>query len=73
MLAVVPTTDPREPAPRLGELPDPVPGPGEVLVEVAAAGLNHADLLQLRVRYPPPPGEPDVPGLECAGRVVEPG
>nr|MDP9121372.1 hypothetical protein [Acidobacteriota bacterium] len=48
--------------PRLGELPDPVPGPGEVLVEVAAAGLNHADLLQLRGRYPPPLGESEVPG-----------
>lgn len=70
MLAVLPTADPRDPTPRLGELPDPVPGPGEVLVEVAAAGLNHADLLQLRGAYPPPPGEPKVPGLECSGRVL---
>ena len=58
------------PTPRLGDLPDPVPGPGEVLVKVEAAGLNHADLLQIRGQYPPPPGESDVPGLECAGRVV---
>ncbi len=47
------------------------PGPGELLVEVAAAGLNRADLLQRRGRYPPPAGfPPDVPGLEFAGRVA---
>jgi NADPH2:quinone reductase len=40
------------------------------LVAVEGAGLNHADLLQLRGHYPPPPGESDVPGLECAGRVL---
>lgn len=45
-------------------------GPGEVLVAVEASGLNHADLYQLRGQYPPPPGESQVPGLECAGRVV---
>ncbi len=56
--------------PRLGDLPDPVAGPGEVLVAVAAAGINHADLLQLRGAYPPPPGESLIPGLECAGTVV---
>lgn len=54
----------------MGELPDPAPGPGELLLDVRAAGLNHADLLQLRGSYPPPPGESEVPGLECAG-VVE--
>jgi putative PIG3 family NAD(P)H quinone oxidoreductase len=59
------------PIPRVGNLPDPVPGAGEVLVAVEAAGLNHADLLQMRGMYPPPPGESDVPGLECAGVVVE--
>lgn len=64
------TTDPPDPRPRLGELPDPVPGPGEVLVAVKAAGLNRADLMQLRGNYPPPPGESEVPGLECAGEVV---
>ena len=47
------------------------PGPGQVLVEVAAAGLNRADLLQRRGLYPAPPGVPaDVPGLEFAGRVA---
>lgn len=71
MRAVLPLNDARQPVPRIGDLPDPVPGPGEVLVAVEAAGLNHADLLQLRGQYPPPPGESDVPGLECAGRVLQ--
>lgn len=48
MRAVLPAIDPRQPSPRIGDLPDPVPGPGEVLVAVEAAGINHADLLQLR-------------------------
>ncbi len=55
---------------RLAEVPDPVPGPGEVLVEVAAAGVNRADLLQRQGAYPPPPGAPEHPGLECSGRVT---
>jgi putative PIG3 family NAD(P)H quinone oxidoreductase len=54
---------------RLAEVPDPVPGQGEVLVEVAAAGLNHADLLQRQGLYPPPPGAPEYPGMECSGRI----
>lgn len=62
--------DPSDPIPRVIDLPDPVPGPGEVLVAVEAAGLNHADLFQLRGQYPPPPGESLVPGLECAGVVL---
>lgn len=50
---------------------DPEPGAGEVLVRVAAAGLNSADLLQRRGLYPAPPGVPaDIPGLELAGEVV---
>ena len=53
------------------EVPDPVPGPGEVLVEVAAAGLNRADVLQRQGHYPPPPGAPPYPGMECSGRVIE--
>src|SRR2546423_13325050 len=56
----------------LGELPDPRPGPGELLVRVRAAGVNRADLLQRLGRYPPPPGEPETLGLEIAGEVVEP-
>jgi putative PIG3 family NAD(P)H quinone oxidoreductase len=70
MRAVLPAIDPADPRPKLGELPDPEPGPGEVRIEVRAAGLNRADLLQLRGLYPPPPGESQVPGLECAGVVA---
>jgi NADPH2:quinone reductase len=55
---------------RVGTRPDPEPGAGELLVRVAAAGLNGADLLQAAGRYPPPPGAPpDIPGLELAGTV----
>src|ERR687895_447224 len=50
--------------------PVPEPGPGEVLIEVAAAGVNRPDLLQRRGLYPPPPGAPSIPGLEVAGRVA---
>lgn len=50
--------------------PDPVPGPGEVLVRVAAAGVNRADLLQRQGHYPAPPGAPDWPGLEVSGVVA---
>ena len=46
------------------------PGPGEVLVRVAAAGVNRPDVLQRLGRYPPPPGASDVPGLEVAGEVA---
>jgi putative PIG3 family NAD(P)H quinone oxidoreductase len=55
---------------RLEEVPDPVPGPGEVLVAVAAAGLNRADVLQRQGHYPPPHGSPPYPGMECSGRVI---
>jgi NADPH:quinone reductase len=51
----------------------PRPGPGEVLVKVAAAGINRPDILQRRGLYPPPPGAPDILGLEVAGEVVEVG
>jgi NADPH2:quinone reductase len=50
--------------------PVPVPGEGEVLVRVEAAGVNRPDVLQRRGHYPPPPGAPDIPGLEIAGTVV---
>jgi len=53
------------------EHPDPEPGAGELLVEVRAAGLNSADMLQRRGLYPAPPGSPpDIPGMEFAGEVV---
>lgn len=55
----------------VSEHPDPEPGVGEVLVRVRAAGLNGADMLQLRGLYPAPPGSPqDIPGLELAGEVA---
>jgi putative PIG3 family NAD(P)H quinone oxidoreductase len=53
----------------LSELPDPVPGAGEVVVDVAATAVNRADTLQREGRYPPPPGASDVLGLECSGTV----
>lgn len=52
------------------DLPDPIPGPGEVVIEVAAAGLNRADLLQRMGFYPPPPGASDVLGMECSGVIA---
>ncbi len=53
----------------LSEVPDPEPRAGEVLVRVAAAGVNRADVLQRQGHYAPPPGESDVPGLEVSGTI----
>ncbi|SCW85638.1 NAD(P)H-quinone oxidoreductase [Ancylobacter rudongensis] len=50
--------------------PVPVPGAGEILVKVAAAGVNRPDVMQRKGLYPPPPGAPDIPGLEISGEVV---
>lgn len=58
---------------RLGEAPAPTLGEGELRLEVAATAVNRADLLQARGLYPPPPGAPDILGLECAGVVREVG
>ena len=55
---------------RAVERPVPQPGPGEVLIHVAAAGVNRPDVLQRKGIYPPPPGITDIPGLEVAGEVV---
>ncbi len=55
---------------RLAERPTPAPGPGEVLIEVHAAGVNRPDLMQREGKYPPPPGASDLPGLEVAGRIA---
>ncbi|MGY1849093.1 MULTISPECIES: NAD(P)H-quinone oxidoreductase [unclassified Blastococcus] len=55
------------------EVPDPVCGPGEVLVDVAAAAVNRADLLQRQGFYPPPKGASEILGLECSGVVSEVG
>jgi putative PIG3 family NAD(P)H quinone oxidoreductase len=54
----------------VGEVPDPEPGSGEVVLAVAAAGLNRADLLQRQGFYPPPPGASDMLGMECSGTVA---
>src|SRR5206468_9095088 len=53
-----------------GEVPDPTPGPGEVVVDVVASAVNRADLLQRQGFYPPPPGASEILGLECSGRIV---
>jgi putative PIG3 family NAD(P)H quinone oxidoreductase len=55
----------------LGEIAQPRPGPGEVLIKVAGAGLNNADLLQAQGKYPPPPGASPILGLEVSGTIVE--
>ncbi|HLU99588.1 MAG TPA: NAD(P)H-quinone oxidoreductase [Thermobifida alba] len=52
------------------EVPDPEPGPGEVLVEVAATAVNRGDISQRQGHYPPPPGASEYLGLECSGRIV---
>ncbi|MET3721096.1 MULTISPECIES: NAD(P)H-quinone oxidoreductase [unclassified Arthrobacter] len=52
------------------EVDAPVPGPGEVLIDVVAAGLNRADVQQRRGYYPPPPGASEIPGLEVSGRIA---
>src|SRR2546428_3295829 len=57
---------------QLGEVPDPQPREGDLIVRVRAAGVNRADLHQRLGRYPPPPGEPDTIGLEIAGEVERP-
>lgn len=54
---------------KLAERPDPVAGPGEVLIDVVAAGVNRPDVVQRLGKYPPPPGASDLPGLEVAGIV----
>lgn len=69
MHAVV-ITEPGEPdVLRWQEVPNPVPAEGEVLIDIAAAGVNRADLLQRQGYYPPPPGAPPYPGLECSGTI----
>lgn len=73
MQAVV-ITQPGEPEVlRLTEVPDLVAGPGEVVIDVAAAGVNRADLLQRQGFYNPPPGASPYPGLECSGTIAQVG
>lgn len=73
MLAI--TVDPTEKTPRLvlTDVPRPALGPAEVRIRVRATAVNRADLMQVRGFYPPPPGAPDILGLECAGEVIEVG
>src|SRR5881398_2446875 len=54
-----------------GEVPDPVCGAGEVIIDVAATAVNRADLLQRQGHYPPPPGASETLGLECSGTIAE--
>jgi putative PIG3 family NAD(P)H quinone oxidoreductase len=58
---------------QIGTVPRPVAGPGQVLVRVAAAGVNRPDIVQREGHYPPPPGASDILGLEVAGEIVEVG
>ncbi|MBI4583175.1 MAG: NAD(P)H-quinone oxidoreductase [Planctomycetes bacterium] len=58
---------------RVANVPDPIPGPEDLLIRNFAAGVNRADLLQRRGRYPPPPGESEIMGLEFAGEVLQAG
>jgi putative PIG3 family NAD(P)H quinone oxidoreductase len=54
----------------LADVDDPVAGPGEVLVDITAAAVNRADVMQRMGHYPPPPGAPAYPGLECSGTIA---
>jgi len=58
---------------RVTQRPVPIPAANEVLIEVAAAGVNRPDVLQRKGGYPPPPGASDIPGLEVAGTIVAAG
>jgi putative PIG3 family NAD(P)H quinone oxidoreductase len=58
---------------KAGQRPVPRPGAGELLIRVAASGVNRPDVVQRQGHYPPPPGASDIPGLEIAGEVVEAG
>ncbi|MEP6851784.1 MAG: NAD(P)H-quinone oxidoreductase [bacterium] len=55
---------------QLRDVPDPLPGPGEVVIEVTAAAVNRADLMQRQGHYPPPPGASPYPGMECSGQIA---
>jgi NADPH:quinone reductase len=71
-IAVIEISEPGAPEVlRLARRPLPRPGAGEVLIEVAAAGVNRPDVAQRQGSYPPPPGASDIPGLEIAGTIIE--
>jgi putative PIG3 family NAD(P)H quinone oxidoreductase len=70
-MSVVDITEPGPPeALQIGTRSVPVPGAGEVLIRVAAAGVNRADTMQRKGNYPPPPGASDIPGLEVSGTLA---
>src|SRR5690625_1347091 len=73
MKAIVQTTEGDPAALELQEVPKPTLQPGEVLVKVAASGVNRADLTQAEGNYPPPKGGSDILGLECAGEIADAG
>jgi NADPH:quinone reductase len=58
---------------KIAERPTPVPGPGDVLIKVVAAGVNRPDVVQRYGKYPPPPGASDIPGLEVSGHIAAKG
>ena len=58
---------------KLAEVPDPAPGPQDLLLKVRCTAINRADLLQRQGLYPPPPGASEIIGMECAGEVIEVG
>jgi putative PIG3 family NAD(P)H quinone oxidoreductase len=73
-MRIIAVTEPGGPeALHIVEAPVPKPGPGEVLIRVAAAGLNHADIMQRQGHYPPPPGASEILGMEVAGHIAETG
>jgi len=71
MMTVIEITEPGGPEKLVpNRRPVPQPAPGEVLIQVATAGVNRPDCLQRQGGYPPPPGASDIPGLEVAGTIV---
>src|SRR4029077_6690392 len=73
-MTVIEISEPGDPGVlRPAERPMPVPGRDEVLIKVAAAGVNRPDVAQRLGRYPPPPGASDIPGLEIAGTIDQTG
>ena len=73
MIAIDPETPGGPEVLQAVERPVPQPGSGEVLIRVAAAGVNRPDVMQRLGFYPPPPGAPSIPGLEVAGTIVDTG
>ncbi|MBT3345255.1 MAG: NAD(P)H-quinone oxidoreductase [Gemmatimonadetes bacterium] len=73
MYAITVDTHSTERALQWEQVADPVAGPGDVIVDIHATSVNRADLLQRAGHYPPPPGAPDILGLEMAGVVADPG